>query len=104
MTIGPAPMIRMEEMSVRFGIGCTPAVWEWAHKKRARELRVLRAGGEPEARARRCLDQNPGRGKSRGKGIQSRAGRGWATLPPLARYVVAFSAPSRSADHVRQAE
>src|SRR5271163_1386837 len=59
MTIGPAPMIRIEEMSVRLGIGSV-----YRHKKRARSSRVpgpapgfgpARAGFRPDSAGRQRL-------------------------------------------------
>lgn len=68
MTIGPAPMIRIDLMSVRFGIGSAGTHARGAsraHKKRAR-LCARPSGPVGEAygpRAARCLDQNRGWGK-----------------------------------------
>src|SRR5437870_5526424 len=51
MTIGPAPMIRIEEMSVRLGMSLDIRA-RHRHKKRARSLRVLRAAQRLRPRAR----------------------------------------------------
>src|SRR2546427_13285024 len=51
MTIGPAPMIRIEEMSVRLGMLLDIRA-RHRHKKRARSLRVLRAAQRLRPRAR----------------------------------------------------
>src|SRR5579859_3899020 len=53
MTIGPAPMIRMVEISVRFGIMSLV----FRHKKRARHSRVPWAGAGARPRASGSLDQ-----------------------------------------------
>src|SRR6516164_2739140 len=78
MTIGPAPMIRIEEMSVRLGMSLGD-IWARArHKKRARSLRVLRAAQRLRPRARalfrpesagrggRAASKWPGKAKRRG--------------------------------------
>src|SRR3954468_14803755 len=54
MTMGPAPMIRIDLMSVRLGIGLR------AHKKRARLLRVLRPRRRVSSARGGSLDQNRG--------------------------------------------
>src|SRR5438045_533829 len=66
MTIGPAPMIRIEEMSVRLGI----AVRDVGHKKRRRQCRPWEfTGGTGSLGIRRgagCLAQNRRGGKGDG--------------------------------------
>src|SRR5262249_28473010 len=64
MTIGPAPMMRIEEMSVRLGMSLGD-IWARArHKKRARALCASfgRRRGCVPARGR-SLDQNQRAGK-----------------------------------------
>ena len=56
MTIGPAPMIRIEEMSVRLGIQAR----RYEAQKKGALLRVLGLGADEARRARGCLDQNRG--------------------------------------------
>src|ERR1700712_2297781 len=53
--MGPAPMIRMVEMSVRLGINSHGQ--EFGHKKRARVPRVPCAGARDRPCARVSLDQ-----------------------------------------------
>src|SRR5580692_12035259 len=58
MTIGPAPMIRMVEMSVLLGIKSRGWQLENRHKKRARIPRVPRTSSVRQALAREAsLDQ-----------------------------------------------
>src|SRR6476659_7468552 len=63
MTIGPAPMIRIEEMSVRLGMSLGDIWARPRHKKRARCLRVLRAAQRCVPARGRSLDQNQRAGK-----------------------------------------
>src|SRR5262252_10188198 len=72
MTIGPAPMIRIEEMSVRLGMSLGD-IWARArHKKRARSLRVLRAAQRLRPRARALFrPESPGReGRPQNNGVE----------------------------------
>jgi len=50
MTIGPAPMIRIEEMSDRLGMSLGVPAWRKAQKKAAL-LRVLRPAHRAKPRA-----------------------------------------------------
>jgi len=86
MTIGPAPMIRIEEMSVRLGMSLGD-IWARArHKKRARCLRVLRAAQRCVPARGRSLDQNQRAGKG-GRKITGKTGQAGqhALLTPAAR-------------------
>src|SRR5262249_61640115 len=84
MTIGPAPMIRIEEMWVRLGMSLGD-IWARArHKKRARRLRVLRAAQRCVPARGRSLDQNRRGGKG-GRGKTGRGGEKWGGPPPPAR-------------------
>src|SRR5258707_15295985 len=58
MTIGPAPMIRIDLMSVRLGIALRKS-----HKKRARLRALPRTALKLSLARERCLDQNRGGGK-----------------------------------------
>src|SRR5215470_4321635 len=81
MTIGPAPMIRIEEMSVRLGMSLGD-IWARArHKKRARRLRVLRAAQRCVPARGRSLDQN----RRGGKGDRGKTGRRGITRAAYAR-------------------
>src|SRR3982074_2264520 len=76
MTIGPAPMIRMLEMSVRFGIRA-----RFGHKKKARLPRVPRgrAGLRP-ARAAGVRPESAGR-----EGERSQTARFACSVPHVCR-------------------
>src|ERR1700745_3678819 len=74
MTIGPAPMIRIEEMSVRLGMSLGDIWARPRHKKRARCLRVLRAAQRCVPARGRSLDQNQRAGKGSRK-ITGKTGR-----------------------------
>src|SRR4029077_6483224 len=74
MTIGPAPMIRIEEMSVRLGMSLGDIWARPRHKKRARCLRVLRAAQRCVPARGRSLDQNQRAGKGSLK-ITGKTGR-----------------------------
>src|SRR5215510_9663810 len=76
MTIGPAPMIRIEEMSVRLGMSLGD-IWARArHKKRARSLRVLRAAQRLRPRARALFrPESAGReGRPQNNGVKRAGG------------------------------
>src|SRR6266481_4874975 len=87
MTIGPAPMIRIEEMSVRLGMSLGD-IWARArHKKRARCLRVLRAAQRCVPARGRSLDQNQRAGKG-GRKITGKTGAGGTTRAAHARRAI----------------
>src|ERR1700756_4383074 len=91
MTIGPAPMIRIEEMSVRLGM-LLGDIWARArHKKRARCLRVLRAAQRCVPARGRSLDQNQRAGKG-GRKITGKTGK---------RDDMRWSRPPRDKGHAR---
>src|SRR6266540_99739 len=62
MTIGPAPMMRIEEMSVRLGISLGE-LWAEGTKKGALFARPSGGAEAASPRAGRCLDQNDRGGK-----------------------------------------
>src|SRR6266481_8318282 len=73
MTIGPAPMIRIEEMSVRLGMSLGDIWARRRHKKRARSLRVLRAAQRLRPRARALFrPESAGReGRPQNNGVKT---------------------------------
>src|SRR6266478_9283248 len=75
MTIGPAPMIRIEEMSVRLGMSLDIRA-RHRHKKRARSLRVLRAAQRLRPRARALFrPESAGReGRPQNNGVKRGGG------------------------------
>src|SRR6266481_5228875 len=76
MTIGPAPIIRIVERSVRFGIAL-PARIDRAQKKAASPApprKLPPACGRLSVAAAGALSHNPGRGKSMA-GLPDRIGR-----------------------------
>src|SRR6516162_1888377 len=87
MTIGPAPMIRIEEMSVRLGMSLGD-IWARArHKKRARSLRVLRRRRGCVPARGRSLDQNRWAGKG-GLKITGKTGEAGTTRGAHARRAI----------------
>src|SRR5215831_21056548 len=83
MTIGPAPMIRIEEMSVRLGMSLGDMSGRCRHKKKARRLRVLRAALRWRPRARPLFrPESGGREGRRRRAQQLRTGPSIARVKP----------------------